>query len=130
MTEDLLDFAEEEQRIDRHKTLGRLQGTLLSLLLVIVAGGVTLIFVKIPIASKVSSPAYFAGWKTTIVISSFFVLVLCFAAVLLALPVGMIPVKGYPYIQRFHTAFLLVCILIEGIGLSQLVVDFLKSSGF
>jgi hypothetical protein len=50
MTEDLLDFAEEERRIERHKTLGRLQGSLLSLLLVIVAGGVALIFVKIPMA--------------------------------------------------------------------------------
>jgi hypothetical protein len=130
MTEDLLDFVEEEQRIKRHKTLRRLQGTLLSLLLVIVAGGVAFIFVKIPMSSKLSSPAFFSGWKTTFVLSSFFVLALPSAAFLLAFAAGLVPVKGYRYVQRFYTAFLLLCVLIEGIGLCQLIVDCLKSGGF
>jgi hypothetical protein len=130
MTEHLLDFAEEEQRAAQRRKLRRLQESLFVLLFVIVLVAVGFIATKIPFSSEISGPPFFAGWKSVVVLGLFFILALPVAAAFLAWGVGLIPVKKYRYVERFWTAFLIFCILLEAAGLYQLVADYYKSGGY
>ena len=127
MIEDLLDFPEEERRLHRRRLFNRTRLSLLVLALSLCLANVLFIFITIPMSTPVISPEAFAGWSARYLLSGTMVLLapaLCFLAGSL---LAVIPIKAYAYSQRTVIAFLVLCIVIEVIGLYQLITDYWAS---
>jgi len=123
MTDHLLDYFDEERRIERRKPYERLRLALLVLLLLVYAAIVLMAFAKIDDTTTMTSPPIFAHWSVRYVISLVALFLVPVMALLPSFLLAFIPTKRYTYGQRLCILFLLITILLESIGCYQLLMD-------
>ena len=129
MTKDLLDFWDEEQRLHRLRLFKRTRLSLLIAALTLSLANVVFIFTTIPVSTPIIEPAAFAGWSATYVLIGTMVIAAPALAYLVGSVLALIPIKTYPYLQRMAIAVLALCTLVEGLGLCELIRDYLRSPG-
>lgn len=124
MTEHLLDTIEIERSFRRIRIRKRINHGLLGLLTLLTLCNVAFLLYTISWIDEISNPAPFAHWKALYVLLGTVLLLIPVFSLLVAFLVALIPIKGLTYAQRTFTAFLVFCVVIEGIGLYQLLVDY------
>jgi cell division protein FtsW (lipid II flippase) len=123
MTEHLLDLPELERKSRSLRRFKRVWQVLLMLLLLITAANAILVYSTIEPRDTVSTSGMFYGWHAPDLFYFLVAVAEPAVALVIASVLAFIPVKRGSYVQRLLLLFLVVAIVIEGVGCRQLIID-------
>lgn len=121
--EDLLNGIVENENKDRLSIFYKLRLTLFALTILVSALNIAVCFITIPGSAVMTGPSMFAKWKVPYVLTGVILLLLPAICLSLSSLIGLIPFKVLTYKQRLSVIFLSLLLIIESIGLYQLLMQ-------